>query len=117
MCVKNNPQSVPQPVPQYVSQSVPQPVAINKLNNTKLNKEKSKKEKKSDFDFSLIPEEFIPIVKKWLKYKSEKGQTYKKTEFRTRQCNLDIELCSLISTFIEVTTLDGDTKTGSFKEM
>lgn len=83
LCVKNNPQSVPQPVPQYVSQSVPQPVAINKLNNTKLNKEKSKKEKKSDFDFSLIPEEFIPIVKKWLKYKSEKGQTYKKTGFRT----------------------------------
>lgn len=38
-------------------------------------------------------------------------------EFRTRQYNLDIELCSLISTFIEVTSLDGDTKTGSFKEM
>lgn len=38
-------------------------------------------------------------------------------DFRDRQCNLDIELCSLISTFIEVTTLDGDTKTGSFKEM
>lgn len=81
LCVKNNPQSVPQPVPQYVSQSVPQPVAINKLNYTKLNKEKSKKEKKSDFDFSLIPKEFIPIVKKWLKYKSEKKQTYKKTGF------------------------------------
>ena len=83
LCVKNNPQSVSQPVPQYVSQTVPQPVAINKQNNTKLFKEKSKKEKKSDFDFSLIPEEFIPIVKKWLKYKSEKNQTYKKTGFRT----------------------------------
>lgn len=35
LCVKNNPQSVSQPVPQCVSQSVPQPVAINKLNYTK----------------------------------------------------------------------------------
>ena len=57
--------------------------ALYKQNNTKLFKEKSKKEKKSDFDFSLIPKEFIPIVKKWLKYKSEKNQTYKKTGFRT----------------------------------
>ena len=38
-------------------------------------------------------------------------------EFKTKHFNLDIELCSLISTFIEVTSLKGDFETGAFKEM
>lgn len=56
--------------------------ALNKLNYTKLNKEKSRKEKKQDYDFSLLPDEFIPIIEKWLKYKKERKDTpYKKIGF------------------------------------
>ena len=38
-------------------------------------------------------------------------------DFRAEYCNFDYELCNLISTFIEVTSLDGAFKDGSFKEM
>lgn len=38
-------------------------------------------------------------------------------DFRTRSCNLDGELCSLMTTLIDITSLDGTVQDGSFKEM
>ena len=44
---------------------------------------KTKKRKSVELDFSKVGNDLMPIVKKWLKYKSEKGQSYKPTGFST----------------------------------
>lgn len=58
--------------------------AENKELREKLGLEnKTKKRKSVELDFSKVGNDLMPIVKKWLKYKSEKGQSYKPTGFST----------------------------------
>lgn len=47
----------------------------------KLDGSAEKKPSKNALDMSIVREDMMPIVERWLKYKREKGQSYKPTGF------------------------------------